>query len=331
MMAALHGAEFFCLAMVAALALCSVATASLVAIFGVSLRGWAPRTRHRALLFIAALPVLAAGALLLSATLPGLISLIVPAWDHCSLHNDGHPHLCLRHLPAMGMNHIFVALLAAVIGYSLLRATSACFRIHRAIRIVRTLARSGDPLDSADVTIIDSKAALCVSAGLFAPKIIISRHLFESLRLDEREIMLAHERAHVARRDALVATIVRILSSVHLPATARWLNSELEVAAEQACDEVAAIRTGDRLAVAETILTVERAIRVAQPHHLGAVVVGFAPQATARRVEALLNDKIESGSLQPLAIGLGIFMLVALATSPELHHNFESILATIAY
>src|SRR5262245_43500495 len=90
---ALAGATFMCLGSVVAATIAGAARGFLLRI--------EPETRHRALVLLAALPLFISGVLLLSASLPSLISIVRPEWDHCLTHDDGHPHLCFRHLPQL--------------------------------------------------------------------------------------------------------------------------------------------------------------------------------------------------------------------------------------
>ena len=144
-------------------------------------------------------------------------------------------------------------------------------------------------------------------------------------------MVLAHERAHVRRRDALVGSVVRALAVVHLPWVGRWLVQELEVAAEQACDEEAARFVTDRVTVAAAILTVERAAQHAATRALAPVAVAFGARAVERRVEALLVEPEPPRSLRPLAISIGVGLVSVLVFADELHHLTESVLSVIAH
>ena len=327
----LQSAELFLLAWVVLMTVGSLLSAVAVRTVGGRVGRWEPRARHRALVLLAALPVLTAGALMLSAILPSLVSLERPGFDHCTSHNDGHPHLCFVHLPKMGMNTAFVLLLVLLVTYGLLRAAFASARVARAIRVLGVLAMSGERRPDLGVTIIETSQPLCLAAGLLRPRVLLSRGLLASLTTDDRAVVLAHEHAHVRRRDALVASVVRVLATLHVPAVSRWLVRELDVAAEQACDEEAGQMVGDRLAVASAILAVERAAQHAAAEQLAPVAVAFGQRAAERRVVSLLAEPEPPRSLVALAAGLGAVGSCVLAASGELHHLIESLLSFIAY
>ncbi len=292
------------------------------AAFGRALRArillWEPRARHRALFLLAALPLLVATTLLLSASLPALLSLAMPALDHCPQHDDHHAHLCFVHLPHAGIGTLSAIVLAMTAAWALARAAFASTDLQRASRVLASLAATGER--RGDITLVDVDAPLCVAAGVFAPRILVSRSLAAGLDRAQHAAMLAHERAHVRRRDALVSTLAEALCALHLPTEARWITRELAIAAEQACDEDAAEVVGDRFAVADAILHVAR-LAQRSPLHKAAPAIGQL--AIERRVEALTEGSRPRQSTRNLHAALAL----VIAASGELHHFVESLLA----
>ncbi len=328
----LHSAELFLLAGVGFLAIGSLSSAGIVRVVGTRLSRWEPAARHRALLLLAAMPVLTALGLLLAASLPSLISLVVPSLDHCALHEDGHAHLCFVHLPRTGIGITLGLGLVFVASYVLVRGAFAASGTWRALRVLSTLAKTGQERLDLGVTVLETSQPICIAAGLFRPRVLFSRGLIETLGEQERDILLAHERAHVRRRDAFFASFARGLVLAQFPATARWLVSEIEIAAEQACDEEAAGVVGDRVAVASTILAVERATQDATAKRLAPLALAFAERAIGRRVESLLAAPAAAPTRWPRAVVtcFGAAALGALGISGELHHATESLLSIIA-
>jgi beta-lactamase regulating signal transducer with metallopeptidase domain len=163
------------------------------------------------------------------------------------------------------------------------------------------------------------------------PRVLISRGLLESLGSEERSVVLAHERAHVRRRDALAAGVVRALAGVHLPRVGSWLVNELGVAAEQACDDEAATAVADRVAVASAILTVERAVWRSTAPRLELVGIAFGARAVERRVEALLAEPLPPTSLRSLTGPLGVALLAVVLHAGALHHATEFLLSAVAH
>jgi len=328
---ALQGAQLFVLAGVAFLALGSLLSAAVIVATRSELVRWDPRARHQALVILAALPVLTAAVLLLSASLPSLIALAAPHLDHCASHHDGHAHLCFVHLPTVD-THVAVLLgLVFVATYSMIRGSVASWSVFRASQILRALVRSADARPDLGVIVMDTSQPLCFAAGLLRPRVFISRGLLDLLSDEQRVVVLAHESAHVQRRDALTVGVVRALSAFHLPSVARWLVQETEIAAEQACDEAAAARIGDRVAVASTILAVERASRHASDTQFASLAVAFAHRAVERRVYALLDEPAPLTSPRKLVIGLMAASAVALMVAEDVHHLTETLLSAVAH
>jgi beta-lactamase regulating signal transducer with metallopeptidase domain len=96
-----------------------------------------------------------------------------------------------------------------------------------------------------------------ISLGILRPAICIPPHAETSLLREELEGMLAHELAHVERRDALLLALCRAVEVVlfvqpfHRAARAR-LMAEIEIG----CDERAAEWTGDPAALASCLAEV---------------------------------------------------------------------------
>jgi len=327
----MQSAQLFLLAGLAFLAIGALVSFVLVRAVGGRVEQWEARSRHRVIVLLAALPVLTAAALMLSASLPALISLVLPGFDHCTVHDDGHAHLCFVHLPKVGVSTGFALLLVFALSYGIVRAAFAISRVVRAMRVLDLLAGSGDVRSDLGVTVLKTSQPICIAAGLLRPRILLSSGLLESLSADDRAVVLTHERAHVRRRDALIASLVRMLATLHLPVVARWLVREIDVAAEQACDEEAGKLVGDRVAVASAILTVERALQQAAAPSLSPIAVAFGKRAVERRVESLLREPEPPRSLRAIAAWIGAAAIAVLAGASELHHVTESLLSFIAH
>jgi beta-lactamase regulating signal transducer with metallopeptidase domain len=328
---AAQSAQLFLLAGAVFLALGALVAAVLVRLGGARLFRWEPRARHTAIAMLAALPAAFAVVLLFAASLPSLLALGAPGLDHCPAHDDEHAHLCFVHLPKVGIHTGLLLSLVFLVSYAALRAAFAASSLVRAVRVVAALAKTGEQRRDLGVTIVETSQPVCFAAGLLRPRVLLSRGLFHALSPAERAVVLAHEHAHVRRRDALVGSVVRALTVVHLPWIGRWIVHELEIAAEQACDEEAARFVTDRVSVAAVILTVERAAQHASAPELAPVAVAFGARAVERRVEALLGEPEPARSLRPLAISVGVTMMSVLILADELHHLTESVLSVIAH
>lgn len=160
-----------------------------------------------------------------------------------------------------------------------------------------------------------------VSMGWLRPAICVPPRALVELSSDEQESMLAHELAHLVRRDSLWLSAAWLVERVFFfQPLHRVARAELHDLAELACDEWAARRTGDRLALASCLARIAEWI-VGAPRALPAT--SMAEQhgrcRLAQRIERLLDDESslarEDGArrwLAPaVATGLGALVFVA--------------------
>jgi Zn-dependent protease with chaperone function len=283
-----------------------------------------PALRARAAWLAAVAPTALPALLVGLCFAPGLLGAVGLGVDHCPRHLD-HPHLCLRHASAplgaagAGILALGAAWGAAALGVELRRSD-------RARRwLARTPRRAGPR--GFDLEVLDSEHPWSFAAGLWRPRVHVASALLESLPPPQLAAVLEHERAHARRRDPLLRLTARSLSWAHLPWLRRELLAELALASEQACDAEAGRRTGDRVAVAEAILAVERLLAGA-PAPAG--VASFGGSTVAERVRALLAEEprvtrvAHARGLTVLALG------AALAVADPLHHATEHLLSLVA-
>jgi len=142
----------------------------------------------------------------------------------------------------------------------------------------------------------------------------------------EREAMLAHEQAHLDRRDPLMLFVLRALSII-APAPARrellrtWLDR-----AEARADALAVQSVGDPLLVAEALLRCAR-LGGGAPD----LTIAWTAGQVESRVHALLSDAEASPANTPDANVVDGAVLVSLflavvAAIPMLHHQLEHFL-----
>jgi Zn-dependent protease with chaperone function len=288
-----------------------------------------PATRHRVLFVLAVMPAFVGITLLLCASLPAFVALANPAADHCIVHDDGHAHLCFRHLPSSVSPVVLVGLAGLALAM-LAKTLRSLRRFHRHQRLLGTLVATAEHDASLDVSIVESPLPICMATGALRPRILVARALLDALEDEERTIVLAHERCHVERRDALIAAIASLAASLHMRWIGRWLRAELGIAAEQVCDEQAARIVGDRVAVAATILVVQRAWS-AEPGHVDSLGVAFAGACIERRVRSLLAPPLRVRSFAVLAWCLALAAALEVTAAGELHHLVESFVSHLAF
>jgi Zn-dependent protease with chaperone function len=289
-----------------------------------SVRAVSPSLRSRILLAWAAAPATAAIALVAAALWPSLGAALGLAVDHCPMH-AGHVHLCVHHLPARGLGiagALGLGLLGVVAGTVLVRAIRSAALATRLARLPSFEYRPG-------LRAVESYRAFAFTVGWLRPKVVVSTALVERLTPAQLDVVVAHERAHVARRDALTVTIARVLALAHLPAIRRGIVAELMLACEQACDETAALAVGDRVLVAETIVAAERAAASAVPAPVPALAFGGGE--VVHRVESLLAEPRGGGESRRVLWAVLTVGAALAALAPEVHHLTETFLELLPH
>ncbi len=326
----LAAAEMFLLTLVGC-GLLSCLVCSLIAPLAVgALRHWEPTRRHVALVLLAAAPALLTAACFLTLLSPSILSLFVPALDHCLVHDDGHAHLCFAHLPQHAPHPAIWVCSAFLFTLLAFAAAESVRRVASSARVARGLLRTSTKSDEG-VHVLESVAVLCATVGLLRPRVVVSRQVLESLPDLERRALIAHEQSHARRHDALSRMFVRLATLLYPRSSRLRIAQELDLAAEQACDEAAAHAVGDRLTVAEAIVRIERMMSGVPLAQLGMVAVGMGQLAIEQRVHSLVHPPLHPGAQRGALIGwllLSSALLIGMfAASDFLHHAVESLLS----
>jgi hypothetical protein len=168
------------------------------------------------------------------------------------------------------------------------------------MREVRIVGRTD--VQGCRALIVDSQKPQAFCAGLWRPRVYVSRATLDRLPPDQVAAVVAHEAHHARRRDPLRLLVARALGEglFFLPALGR-LADRYAALAELAADE-AAVSRGGRRPLAAALLAFEETPNVA--------VVGIAPE----RVDHLLGERPrwELPMVLLLGAGLTVIGLVAL-------------------
>lgn len=287
-------------------------------------RGGSPEARAREALCAAVAPSALPALLIAVCLFPGLLAASGLRSDHCLRHPD-HPHLCLAH-PRASLPLAAAAIAAAlcIAGAAVAGRAGRVALGHRALAGLSGAA--GEPL-APGVRRVASGSALCVTAGLLRPRIFVSNALVRALPSEQLDAVIEHERAHARRRDPLRQLAARVLSWPHLPRLRRRLLDELSLATERSCDEDAGRRIGDRLRVAESILTVERLAMASLP----AMVAEIGGSSVAERVRGLLDAPPPASRGGAFWIACGALVGLAFYLADPLHHEVEHALARLVH
>ncbi|HKH91499.1 MAG TPA: M56 family metallopeptidase [Gemmatimonadaceae bacterium] len=205
-----------------------------------------------------------------------------------------------------------------------------------AARRLILVGRIGDRLAVDDPALLAELGRLARDAGLRNPprltstvrisspialgigEICVPETALIELDLEQQRSMLAHELAHLARRDpvwlAFASLIERVLWFQPLNRIAR---RQIATSAEYLCDEWAVRRTGSRVALARCLAQVAEWI---QASPLGVPVAGMAEERSllVSRVEKLLDGEAPvSRSRRVLALAAASVVLVTVAVAPS--------------
>jgi hypothetical protein len=138
-------------------------------------------------------------------------------------------------------------------GPSAVGAAGLCPRAPAVLHAVAGRMRIAPP----SLLVLDDDAPVLLCAGWRRPSLVVSRGAYE--RLDDEELRgaLAHELAHVERRDTTLGWLLMAVRALF------WFNPVVQVLArdlvqeiERRADDRAAAVTGDRLALASSVLKI---------------------------------------------------------------------------
>jgi Zn-dependent protease with chaperone function len=159
-------------------------------------------------------------------------------------------------------------------------------------------------------------------------RIVVSESLTAALSPPELRGALAHEEAHLHRRDPLAGLLLAVAGLFTAPFFSRSFLSAWRMAAEEACDTEAARAVGDGSLVASALVRVAALQR--QAAHALEAVPAFGAIALERRVRLLLEDEARVATSPRALLATGSFgavgLLLALGHSSFLHHAVETLL-----
>jgi beta-lactamase regulating signal transducer with metallopeptidase domain len=147
--------------------------------------------------------------------------------------------------------------------------------------------------------------------GWRSPVIAIAPALLEHLSEADLDRVVIHEWAHVQRRDdaaQIVQLLVRVVAGWH-PAL-WWLERQLHVEREMACDDMAVTVTGSAREYAACLATLA-SLPVVPIHSLPALAAISSPGLRRRIVRILAERRVASSqSWRATAIGAGVLLAV---------------------
>ena len=152
--------------------------------------------------------------------------------------------------------------------------------------------------------------------ALGVAEICLPESALEELDLEQQRSMLAHELAHLARRDPIWLAFASVVERVFwFQPLNRLARRGIATSAEYLCDEWAVRRTGSGVALARCLAQVAEWI---QASPLGVPVAGMAEERSllVSRVEKLLAGRFDSRPTRVLTIGAVAVVVATIAMVP---------------
>jgi beta-lactamase regulating signal transducer with metallopeptidase domain len=170
---------------------------------------------------------------------------------------------------------------------------------------------------------VSDELAVPAAIGFFNPMIVLPKWALQELSTTELNSILIHEMAHLERRDDwtnLAQKVLRALLFFH-PAV-WWVERQLSLEREMACDDVVLSRTANPRAYAECLVNVAERSFMRRGLALAQAAVSKMRQTTLRVAQILDGNRSATTRVWKPALGLvtvasGIFV-VGLARAPEL-------------
>ena len=278
-----------------------------------------PRSSVHMWLGLAVLPA----AIAIVAVVVSFLPILGIGHDHCLVHGNHHPHLCIHHVThAPGILLVFVAALLA------LRAMYLLARLFRDLYIsLRTSAELAEVCDHyPGALVFPAMEPQAFVIGALRPRVYLSRGLL-ALGREVVEPVLAHEQVHTRKHDLLWRLLCPLVAIGHVPGVASALSVRLATHQEMAADaEAATTLANGRLRIAEALIKLAQLYRAPFPG------ISFVQGNIQARVHALLEEH-KTTSVWPAHILLvcALAVTVTLGFSHDLvHHALETVLGTLS-
>lgn len=272
---------------------------------------WARRGRQRLsageATWCAFLPVLALLLLPLSLVLPhpdGFLDAMHEHWHRWELVLHGAP---LAHALLHAANYGMLMLATA----GIIRLAYALARTRAFVSSVRSSAlATGREVEGIPLYTIRTVRPLCFTMGVRRPAIYLSTGLQDQLSPRDCEAMLAHEAAHVRRKDGAARNFFYLFYALFPLPGSRLLIREWRDAAERECDAEAAVRMGSPTEIAAALIRAAQALVRCAAAVPDAACFAVDGDDIEGRVQALLQGK-RRATLRPVLLvlfGLGFVL-----------------------
>jgi Zn-dependent protease with chaperone function len=198
----------------------------------------------------------------------------------------------------------------------LLSVVALGFMVFRMCRVVRVRRWAVSGTKGRHLAILDTDEPIAYAAPGKPGCVVVSRGLLRELDSNERRVLFAHERAHLAQNHHRYL-LVGALAHAVVPVLGRLVR-QIQLATERCADEVAVAATGgDREAVAATIGRAALATAA-----FGGTLGAFGGGSIPVRVEALLGEPDRSVVTGLLFVAVAVAVGALAASSLQMHHLY---------
>ncbi len=202
-----------------------------------------------------------------------------------------------------------IMLALGLIGVEQMRRTS---RLEESVELLRRCHARANSLGIArrvSLGICD-RLAMPLLIGIVRPLILLPSVALNGWSVEQLEMVLLHELAHLKRWDNLVTLIQRLVESVlFFHPVVWWLSSWVRLERELCCDELVVEQLGRPIAYAEMLATLS-----GSSHRNRRLVLAMADRQVLTRIRRLLNLEERSMKLT-MPEGLGLLGAMVLAMS----------------
>lgn len=241
--------------------------------------------------------------------------------DDCFTHGEPGFTLCLQMNGPPGALALALAVMSLVpIGLRIARIARATQMTRTQLRSLRSLGKWDDQLSAWIVP------GWLAAAGTARRDVYLGEDLLSRIDRDTLAIVVAHEQAHVERRDVIRKITARLASALHVPSFARGLLDALDLAIEQACDAAAARRIDDPVRVARALVDLARLPQTAPAMAIG---LSAADRLEARVLALCAPSWRVDRILVRLVAATVLVILLAFVFDRVVHETFEALIASI--
>ncbi|MFV0476717.1 MAG: M56 family metallopeptidase [Parahaliea sp.] len=254
----------------------------------------------------------------------GTVLIMHPEWAMMMVPPHCHQGNCLPHPPAIGYDNPAGSLVIVMVVVIFMMALATLYRglrhAHHRLLALRMLS-SPRKAAIAGYAVVDSDIAVAWCAGLLRPRVYISSSLLAQVNDEELAAILAHEYAHLSRRDNLRQLLARWFTLGWTGRQRACFLADFASSCEQACDEIASKLPGGGTVLIHLLERLSlQPLSVSSPVRQS----GFEYLNVAERLQVLRKKESEVISLSLAWIFLsGLWLLSMVLLTGVLHRLIE--------